>query len=131
MSRGNDIRRRFLRSYLAVASAPLILLAIVTGWIGASSLIGAAQDTQTEIGLRVGAAVEKYLENVVFSIETFDRYFDLLDLSEEDIENQLSILVSDNDFIQSAFIVVNNDSKSVEAYVDRDGLFRQFRTSLF
>ena len=128
MSRGNDIRRRFLRSYLAVASAPLLLLAIVTAWIGASSLIDAAQDTQTEIGLRVGGAVEKYLENVVFSIETFDRYFDLLDLSEEDIENQLSILVADNDAFQSAFIVVNNDSKSVEAYVNRDGLFSQSDT---
>jgi signal transduction histidine kinase len=110
---------------LAVASAPLLLLAIVTGWIGASSLIDAAQETQTEIGLRVGGAVEKYLENVVFSIETFDRYFDLLDFSEKSIENQLSILIADNEAIQSAFIIANDKRRSVEAYVDRDGLFGQ------
>jgi signal transduction histidine kinase len=103
-------------------------LAIVTGWIGASSLIVAAQDTQTEIGIRVGAAVVNYLERVVFSIKTFDQHFDLLDLSNQDLERRLSKLVSDNQAIQSAFIINNSGDKTVEAYIDRDDLFRQENT---
>ena len=125
MSRRNNIRRRFLGSYLAVASAPLILLAIVTGWIGASSLQIAAQDTQHEIGLRVGAAVIRYLERVVNSVEVFDRHFDLIDQSRKEAESSLSDLLLDNQALQSALIMSNDGTKTIEAYIDRDHLFRE------
>ncbi len=123
MSRKNDIRRRFLRSYLAVASVPLFLLAIVAGWIGASSLKIAAENTQSEVSLRVGTEVAKYLESVVFTVETFDRHFGFIDLSKDDVEKHLLRLVADNQAIQSAFVITNDSERTVEVYVDRDGLF--------
>ena len=125
MSHRNNIRERFLRSYLAVASAPLILLAMVTGWIGATSLQIAAQDTQHEVGLRVGAAVVRYLEQVVSSIDVFDRHFDLIDQPADDAQNHLSSLMLDNQAFQSAMIINNDGARTVEAYIDRDQLFQE------
>ncbi|MBX2854842.1 MAG: EAL domain-containing protein [Rhodobacteraceae bacterium] len=105
MNRSDSFRRRFLRTYLAVACAPLLLLAVATAWIGSVSLKTAAEQMQSEVAARVSSNVAQHLAEAVARVSTLDQYFDLQQTNSETTQDILSRTLTQSDSFQSLAIV--------------------------
>ncbi|MCI4666111.1 MAG: EAL domain-containing protein [Neomegalonema sp.] len=118
MSQSNSIRRRFLRSYLLVASAPLLLIAVVTGVLGSVWLREAAEKTQHEVALRVGAEISHYLEGAAAKLFMLDKHFDLREIDPAALSRVFSQSIAETDVFETIALIEPDGRISV--FSDRE-----------
>ena len=109
-----------MKSFLVASCVPLLLLACVTAWIGANSLIYEAGRRKSEVAYRIGEAVSHHLEEVGDWISSFDKDFDIRRSPAPELKRQLARMLGERPDFQSLAIVENDHT--VSAHVDRDRL---------
>ena len=120
MSKRASFRRRFLRTYLAVACAPLLLLALATAWIGSVSLKSAAEQMQGEVAARVSSSVAQHLAKAVSDIATLNQYADLKQTDSDATQKILARTLIQSDSFQTLAIV--DSAGRVGLFFDKERL---------